>query len=96
MRVHERGSGETLSCGTGAVAVAVAVAARDGVNAPTSYRVDVPGGVLQVEIDGNCNTTLSGPTQFVASGELAPSWLATHGVRVHELVDSSQRGGDRS
>ncbi len=96
MRVHERGSGETLSCGTGAVAVAVAVAERDGVTEPTKYRVDVPGGALHVEIDGNGNTTLSGPTEFVATGEVTPSWLATRGLRIHELVDSSPRGGDHS
>lgn len=49
MRVHERGSGETRSCGTGACAVAVAAARRDGVDpaltgAPATYTVDLPGG----------------------------------------------------
>ena len=49
MRVHERGSGETRSCGTGACAVAVAAARRDGADpavtgAPSTYTVDVPGG----------------------------------------------------
>ena len=49
MRVHERGSGETRSCGTGACAVAVAAARRDGVDpavtgSPVTYTVDVPGG----------------------------------------------------
>ena len=50
MRVHERGSGETRSCGTGACAVAVAAALRvegaDG--AGGSWTVDVPGGRLRV------------------------------------------------
>ncbi len=96
MRVHERGSGETLSCGTGAVAVAVAVAERDGVTGPKTYRVDVPGGALLVEMDEKGNTTLSGPTEFVATGELSQSWLATRGLRIHELVDSSPHGGDHS
>ena len=47
MRVHERGSGETRSCGTGACAAAVA-AAGDG---PGRWRVDVPGGELEVSRD---------------------------------------------
>ena len=42
MRVHERGSGETRSCGTGACAVAVAAARRDGADpAVTGTPVDV-------------------------------------------------------
>ena len=45
MRVHERGSGETRSCGTGACAVAVAAARRDGADpavtgTPATYTVD--------------------------------------------------------
>src|SRR6478736_6173306 len=44
MRVHERGSGETRSCGTGACAVMVAAARLDGAAPGTTYRVDVPGG----------------------------------------------------
>ena len=40
MRVHERGSGETRSCGTGACAVMVAAALADGAGRGTSYRVD--------------------------------------------------------
>ena len=51
MRVHERGSGETRSCGTGACAVAVATARRDGADptqtgTPVTYTVDVLGGSL--------------------------------------------------
>ena len=52
MRVHERGSGETRSCGTGACAVMVAAAVADGVAGPPAedlaYRVDVPGGTPDV------------------------------------------------
>src|SRR3954469_21442992 len=51
MRVHERGSGETRSCGTGAGAVMVAAAVAAGarpVGEDVTYRVDVPGGTLLV------------------------------------------------
>ena len=54
MRVHERGSGETRSCGTGACAVMVAAAVADGVagTSDVTYRVDVPGGTLHGDLDG--------------------------------------------
>ena len=51
MRVHERGSGETRSCGTGACAVMVAAAVADDhrpAGTDVAYRVDVPGGTLTV------------------------------------------------
>ena len=54
MRVHERGSGETRSCGTGACAVMVAAAVADEGGPPSAtgraaaYRVDLPGGTLTV------------------------------------------------
>jgi diaminopimelate epimerase len=73
MRVHERGSGETRSCGTGAVAaVAAAVAAVGG---GTSWQVHVPGGELTVTLDGS-TSWLTGPAVIVAEGELDPGWLA--------------------
>jgi diaminopimelate epimerase len=65
MRVHERGSGETRSCGTGACAAAIAVAA-DG---PGRWRVDVPGGTLQVSRDDQGRVSLTGPAVIVARGE---------------------------
>ena len=73
MRVHERGSGETLSCGTGAVAAALAVRYWAGESAPNEWRVRVPGGVLGVRMfpteDGE-HVALSGPAELVFEGEI--------------------------
>jgi diaminopimelate epimerase len=74
MRVHERGSGETRSCGTGAGAVMAATAVADGVvsaGAPdrdTTYRVDVPGGTLHVTWTAGGRALLTGPAVVVARG----------------------------
>ena len=76
MRVHERGSGETRSCGTGACAAMVTAALADGVDprspAGTTYRVDVPGGRLDVTWTEQGRVLLAGPAVLVAQGE----WLA--------------------
>jgi diaminopimelate epimerase len=71
MRVHERGSGETRSCGTGACAVAVAVALADDSPRGTTYRVDVPGGRLEVVWTEQDRVVLTGPAVLVASGEVS-------------------------
>ncbi|MGH8971445.1 MAG: diaminopimelate epimerase [Actinomycetes bacterium] len=76
MRVHERGVGETRSCGTGACAVMVAAARRDGIAPPSSYVVDVPGGSLVVTERADGRVELTGPAVLVAEGELQPQWLA--------------------
>ncbi|MBB6121970.1 diaminopimelate epimerase [Nocardiopsis algeriensis] len=65
MRVHERGSGETRSCGTGIVAAAAA-ATPPGENAV--WRVRVPGGECTVTLDAD-GVRLSGPAVVVAEGE---------------------------
>lgn len=73
MRVHERGSGETLSCGTGVVAAAAAAA--DAAGEPTGrWRVEVPGGTLTVDLDGR-TALLRGPAVLVADGEIRPAAL---------------------
>jgi diaminopimelate epimerase len=84
MRVHERGSGETRSCGTGACAVMVAAARRDGLDPattgePVTYTVDVPGGRLLIteRVDGVVEMT--GPAVLLAEGEIAAEWLADTG-----------------
>lgn len=69
MRVYERGSGETRSCGTGAVATAAAVLRSAG-RLTGKATVNVPGGMLSAEIT-NTDSWLTGPAELVASGE----WL---------------------
>ena len=64
MRVHERGVGETLSCGTGACAAALAVRAWFGEGAPDHWQVQVPGGTLRVRVDGD-RVELAGPAELV-------------------------------
>jgi diaminopimelate epimerase len=68
MRVHERGSGETRSCGTGACAVMVAAAVADGAERDLPYRVDVPGGTLTITWTADDRVLLSGPAVIVARG----------------------------
>ena len=68
MRVWERGSGETLACGTGACAVAVACA----LNGLTEDEVTVKllGGDLQIKWDREKNTVyMTGPAEVVVDGE---------------------------
>ena len=68
MRVHERGSGETRSCGTGACAVLVATALADHAPRGTDYRVDVPGGSLRISWTDQDRILMSGPAVIVAEG----------------------------
>ncbi|MFC5177814.1 diaminopimelate epimerase [Nocardioides taihuensis] len=75
MRVHERGSGETRSCGTGACAAMVAAALADGLHpgmavggGDVAYRVDVPGGRLTVTWTTEDHVLLTGPAVVVARG----------------------------
>jgi diaminopimelate epimerase len=75
LRVHERGVGETRSCGTGACAAMVVAARRAGAAAGTSYVVDVPGGRLRVTQHGDGHVELRGPALLVAAGELSDDFV---------------------
>ncbi len=77
LRVHERGVGETRSCGTGACAAMVAAArrdARDGDEGARTYVVDVPGGRLTVTRAADGSVELTGPAVLVARGTLEEGW----------------------
>ncbi|PWD50045.1 diaminopimelate epimerase [Serinibacter arcticus] len=70
MRVHERGVGETLSCGTGACAAALAAQVWAGPEAPSDWIVHVPGGTLVVALGPDRAVSLSGPAVLV--GDVQP------------------------
>lgn len=74
MRVHERGVGETRSCGTGTVAAAVAVLHHLGRQTGT-LRIRIPGGEVDVEI-GDSSSWLRGPSVLVATGDISDDWWA--------------------
>ena len=79
MRVLERGVGETMACGTGCCAAAVATALRRGPGAPASWIVDVPGGRVRVDIDGVIDWDGPGLTG-------APVFLTGPATRVAEII----------
>jgi diaminopimelate epimerase len=79
MRVHERGVGETRSCGTGICAAVAAVAVSmpewDGPDG-TTWQVDVPGGTCFVRWTTSGELLLTGPAEIVGEVELSAEWLA--------------------
>lgn len=78
MRVHERGVGETRSCGTGACAVGWAWRRHHGLDGgPGTVRVDVPGGTVWVTERADGHLELTGPAVLVADGVLDRSWWAS-------------------
>ncbi len=77
MRVHERGVGETRSCGTGAVAAAWAWRRRSDALSeavPSTIRVDVPGGTVWVTEHSGGELDLKGPAVIVARGVIDEQW----------------------
>lgn len=72
MRVHERGVGETRSCGTGTVAAVVAALRHTGDDTGT-LRVRIPGGEVDVTVT-DASSYLRGPSVLVAHGELSDDW----------------------
>lgn len=72
MRVYERGVGETRACGTGTVAAVAAALHLRGTDTGESA-VEIPGGRVSVTV-GKGVSTLTGPAEFVAKGELDRAW----------------------
>lgn len=69
LRVHERGTGETRACGSGAAAAAAVARRFYGLDA--NIRVSVPGGDLWVDwANTNSSLKLTGPAEFIYEGKL--------------------------
>lgn len=70
LRVHERGVGETASCGTGICAAVAAMAGADGTAPTQGWQVSVPGGRLMVRAGRGGALLLTGPAVLVAEGRV--------------------------
>jgi diaminopimelate epimerase len=70
MRVWERGVGETLACGTGACAAAVAGVRLGGLTSPVT--VHLAGGDLEIAVGDDLEVTMTGPAEEIYRGELSP------------------------
>ena len=75
MRVHERGSGETRSCGTGTCAVALAATIHTKGRLPARWVIKPPGGTLIVDIDAHSNSTLTGPALLIQDHDISDYFI---------------------
>jgi len=76
LRVHERGAGETLACGSGACAAAAVLMRRGRIARDAA--VELPGGTLHIAWpDDQSPVTMAGPTAFVFEGTLDPASTPT-------------------
>jgi diaminopimelate epimerase len=78
MRVHERGVGETRACGTGTVAAVAASLHLAGTDTGEAV-VEIHGGIVTVTVEKGAST-LTGPAEIVARGELDEAWWSAAGV----------------
>ncbi len=89
MRVWERGVGETLSCGTGAVAAALAASVR-GLVEEKRVRLAPPGGELVVEWGPRGEAFLEGPSELVFRGELEDELVERVGLICPDLPEGAR------
>lgn len=76
LRVWERGAGETLACGSGACAAAIA-AARRGLTG-RDVRVSLPGGELRIQWhESNNHVLMTGPVELEHAGQFDPAIFET-------------------
>ncbi len=76
LRVHERGAGETLACGSGACAASVVLMRRGRIG--RDVLVELPGGTLRIVWpDEHAPVTMAGPAAFVYEGTLDPAATST-------------------
>jgi diaminopimelate epimerase len=74
MRVWERGVGETLACGTGACAAAVAAVRLSGLTSPVV--VHLAGGDLEIAVDDDLEVTMTGPAEMIYEGSLSAALVS--------------------
>lgn len=77
MRVWERGVGETMACGTGACAAAVAAVRLGGLSSPVT--VHLAGGDLVIAVDDDLEVTMTGPAEPIYEGELSYAFVRALG-----------------
>lgn len=76
MRVWERGSGETMACGTGASATAVAAVLGGLAQKGTPITIVLNGGELEIEWAEDDHVYMTGPATEVFTGQLAADFLS--------------------